>query len=404
MKIWIFNHYASTPDQPMTGAYYLAKALVDRGHQVRIFASSYSYYKHKEIRLTASQWQKYESFEGIQYVWVRTLPHTTKLWSRALNMFSYGFTSICAALLALERPDVVIGTCPHLLAPFCAYVVSVLKRGKLVFEVRDLWPQVLVDEGKLSNKAFIALLRSIETFLYRKAHLILTVWPFAYEYIEECGVKREKVVWIPNGVDTSKYSSRSAKSSNGNAVFMYIGGHSSYQGIDTILEAAKILQDEAVGEVQFVFIGDGSEKANLKDYAKRLDLRNVEFRDVVPRSRLSEAMNEASVMIFHLNDIDTLRKYGSSSNKICDYLLSGRPVLHASSVRNNAVEEAQAGISVPPEDPAAMAEALKRFLRMSEIEKHAMAARGMQYALANFDIHQLAERAEAVLSNTLTAG
>src|SRR4051794_39037326 len=114
MRIWIFNHYASTPDQPMTGAYYLAKALVERGHSVRIFASSFSYYKHQELRLRGLQLCRTETRDGIDFTWVRTTPYSGRSVGRLVNMLSYSITAVLSALFRREKPDVVIGTCPHL--------------------------------------------------------------------------------------------------------------------------------------------------------------------------------------------------------------------------------------------------------------------------------------------------
>ena len=403
MKIWIFNHYSSTPDQPMTGAYYIAKALAQRGHEVTFFASSFNYYRHKEIRLKGWQLSRTEQFEGVTFFWIRTFPHTSRLWSRALNMFSYFLMTISLALLRNQRPDVVIGTCPHLLAVLAAYTVSRMKQSQFVFEVRDLWPQTFVDHGMMSeSNVIVVLLRWLEKFLYKKASLIITVLPYMYEYLERIGIPKQKSTWIPNGIEPEAYKELAAElpSANKYHAFMYMGGHSNYQGLETILEAAKLIQNEGNEKVRFVLLGDGSEKKHLIQYARDLGLLNVEFKDAVPRSALPSQMKEADVFIYHIKDLNVLQ-YGISPNKLCDYLMSCRPVLCATGARNNPVEEAKAGITIAPEDAFAMAEAVRQFITMSAEEKKEMGNRGRAYAVLNYDVNRLASKLERCLHLSL---
>jgi len=394
MNIWILNHYASTPDQPMTGAYYMAKALAERRCRVSMFSSSFSYYKRKEIRLGFMRLWRREDIGGVRFVWIRTTPHGAGMLLRALNMVSYFFMSIFAGLAAREKPDVIVGTCPHLPAVLAAYILSVVKRCAFAFEVRDLWPQTFIDHGMLSGRGLITgLLFRLESFLYRRAMLISTVMPGAHEYIEGKGISGSKIVWIPNGVDITQYTvpARCSRAADDAFLVMYLGGHSRYQGIDTILNAAKILQDEEVSHVRFVLVGDGSEKPALIEYAKSLDLRNLEFRGPVPRSAVASCMSEASALVFHLKRMDVIR-YGISPNKLCDYMMSGKPIICAVETRNNMVRDAEAGIAIPPEDAVAMADAIRVLARMTADERAMIGQRGVDHARRYLDVRILAEK------------
>lgn len=418
MRIWIFNQYASTPDRLMTGAFYLAKALAARGHQVTVFAAGFEYYSRRELRLRGGEWSRRERRKGVEFVWVRTVSYDDRLWRRALNMASYFASAMAAALGRRDRPDVVMGSCPHPLAVLGAFLVASAKRARFVYEIRDLWPQTFVDRGTFSSgHPLVRVLRLLERFLLQRASLVVSVLPHAHEYVESLGLDPSKVVWIPNGVEVAAFEAPADRRVSGRwasqgrradeilstprpdrpRTFMYLGGLNHYQGLETVLEAARLLQEDGVRDARFVIVGRGFAKDELVDLAAGMGLRNCEFREAVPRARVAEVLAEADVLVFHLRKLSVLR-YGMSPNKLCDYLAAGKPILCAAQARNDPVREAGAGISVPPEEPQALAQAVQDFLRMPREDLAAMGARGREYARAHLDVGQLATRLEAELA------
>lgn len=390
----------------MTGAYYLARALVERGHEVRFFASSFNYYKRRELRLRGTQLRKDEDHEGLHFTWVRTTPHGSSMLWRLVNMLSFMMTALWAGLWRRERPDVVVGTCPHLFAVTAARLVARFRGAKFAYEVRDLWPQTFVDSGVLSDRSWITrLLRGLERHLYRDADSIISVLPFVNEYLERTHIDTRKWTWIPNGIDTGGFPRLPppARNADGKMTFMYLGGHARYQGLETLLHAADLLQQRSCDAARFVLVGDGVVKPELLQLADALGLKNVEFRDAVPRRDVPGQLAEATVCIFHILPLPVLR-YGVSPNKLCDYMLSGRPVLCAGELRNNPVAEAGAGICIESQDPVAMADAVERLLSIGEPQLDATGQRGRSYAFRNWDCRLLAERFEDALGRSTTDG
>ena len=173
MNIWIFNHYAITPDMAGgTRHYDFGKELVKRGHEVTIFASSFHYSQHRELKLTWGEKYKVERVEGVNFVWIKTFPYQKNDWRRVLNMVSYAWKvywigrGIKKLDQDINKPDIIIGSSVHLLAVLSAYWLSKHYRAKFIMEVRDLWPQTLVDIGKFKeNNPIIKILRIIEKFL-----------------------------------------------------------------------------------------------------------------------------------------------------------------------------------------------------------------------------------------------
>ena len=401
MNIWILNHYATTPDEPTTRSYDIGKQLVKDGNRVTIFASSYSHYKFTEKVLRPGENWRAEAHEGVRFLWLRTFPYRGNDWHRVMNMLSYAWRAFWVGMRQKDKPDVIIGTCVHPLAVLTAYILSVFKKSRFFFEVTDLWPQTLVDMGTLSEKSPITRgLRTLEKFLYKRAEKIIILLPHADDYITSLGIPRYKITWIPNGVDLSRYEEL-RQYDGGNAksfTIMYLGGHTISNALETVLKAAKILQDEGKYNIRFVFVGDGTEKPKLMELSNDLCLRNVEFRDQVPKNEIAKVMGEADAFISSSRNVPGLHKYGISFNKLFDYLSSGRPVLFANSASNNPVGEACAGITVPPENAEALAQAAIRIVAMKPEERIQMGKNGIEYVKKHHDIMVLANKLEGILS------
>ena len=411
VNLWIFNHYAITPDLPGgTRHFDLARELSKRGWQVAIFASSFHHSLHQDVKLPPGKPWQLEEVEGIKFIWIRTLPYKRNDWRRVLNMASYmvrawGLGRRLPQLApGIERPDVVIGSSVHLLAVLAAYWVARHHRAKFIMEVRDLWPQTIVDMGELSeHHPLTKLLQALEGFLYRRAERIIVLGPQMKDYIVAKGIDAEKIVWIPNGVDLSRFRVRVGSSSRGKDQegfkAMYLGTHGRANALDVLLQAAKIVQDRGY-DIQFVLVGDGPEKPQLVGLAEKLHLRNVEFRDPIQKTEVPHALQEADALIFNLERARVF-KYGISSNKLFDYMSSGRPVLFSVDAPNNPVEEARCGLTVPPRDPKALAEAVIALYEMPREEREAMGRRGREYVEQHHAIPVLADRLVRCIKDVL---
>jgi glycosyltransferase involved in cell wall biosynthesis len=172
---------------------------------------------------------------------------------------------------------------------------------------------------------------------------------------------------------------------------MYLGAHGQANAIDVLLDAAKIVQDRGYQEIQFILIGDGFEKPGLIELAKGLRLKNVVFRDPVPKSKVPEALSEANAFVFNLESTKVF-KYGISPNKLFDYMAAGKPVIFSVKASNNPVDEARCGLTVPPRNPEALAEAIIELSRIPKEERQAMGRRGREYVEKYHAIPVLAEK------------
>lgn len=397
---WILNHYAGTASSPSTRHYDIARELVRAGHAVTIFAAGFHYQKFVEERLSPGESWKEEIHDGVRFIWVRTFPYRRNDWRRSLNMLSYAYRAVRIGMRLGERPSVVIGSSVHPLAALAGYVLSILKRSRFMFEVRDLWPQTLIDMGALRETSAAAwIMRKLETFLYRRAERVITLLPYSFEYIMRSGIPRERIVWIPNGADLSRYAGVRAYEGGRSAPFtiMYLGAHGRANALDVILDAAEIVQAKGPQWVRFVFVGDGPEKPALIEYARKKQLENVEFRASVPKDQLSGIMSEADAFVFNLEDLPLFR-YGISSNKLFDYLASGRPVIFSGNTGNNPVRDANAGLSVPARSPERLAEAVMQLVTLAPEDRMRMGMNGIEYMRTTHDIRLLATALEQIIA------
>ena len=264
-------------------------------------------------------------------------------------------------------------------------------------EVRDLWPQTLVDMGAFrEGHLLIRLLRVLEKFLYHRAERIIILLPRADEYIAGLGIDPDRIRWIPNGVNLSQFSVQKPQAlANGQFTVMYVGNHGR-NALKTLLDSAKVVQSRGCSDIQFVLIGDGHEKPRLMAYGEQLGLVNTEFRDPIPKAQVPAALQTADVLVSVLRDL-TLYKYGISLNKLFDYLAAGKPVILTGNPLNNIVKEAQCGLLAPPNDPDALAGAVINLYKMPSEERKSMGKRGRAYVSRHHDYEVLARRLQQVI-------
>jgi glycosyltransferase involved in cell wall biosynthesis len=405
MRIWILNHYASPPDQPTgTRHYDLGRVLVRQGHDVTIFASGFSHITLREDRLQANERMRIDRIDGVRFAWRRTTPYSANDGRRALNMLSYAFNAI-RAQRRMPRPNVVVGSSVHLAAVAAACVVGKARRAPFVFEVRDLWPQVLVDMGAIKeNGTATRVLRRLDSFLYRRVRMIVSLPPRAVDYMTQLGIPQEKVVYIPNGI--ADYDERVSEPNDsatallaqigqlrqaGCIIAEYVGSHVRANGVDSLVESAPVLRDRGVHDVALVFVGDELEKEKPRQLAVGYDLRNVTFWGALPKRCVPAVLEALDIALFALHGISTY-KYGLSCNKLFDYMASARPVVSACAAENTLVAASGAGICVPSDSPDDIADAPMKSRSMGEAERHAMGERGRHWVYEHHGATALAGR------------
>jgi glycosyltransferase involved in cell wall biosynthesis len=405
--VWLFNHYAQEPNGPGgTRHYSLARRLRVLGWRMIIVASSVEHGTNRQRLPEGKPWQL-ESYNDVDFLWLRGNNYVGNGANRIRNMLEYTFAATKISPKVLPRPDVVIGSSVH---PFAARAGAHLAKrfnAPFIFEIRDLWPQTLIDLGRLTPRHPMCIaLRWLEKDLCECASRIITLLPDAYKYLETIGVPERRVVWIPNGVEigSGDLPNRQAHASAEQPfTLMYFGAHGLANGLDNILRAMQLLQQKPdAPKVKLRLIGDGPEKPRLRQLAHDLHLAPEIFEPPIRKADIPTLASEADAFIFNLVDAPVF-KYGISSNKLFDYMAAQRPIIFCCKSSNNPVAESGGGMTVSPENPQLLADAIERMALQTPEARNEMGLAARRHVQAQYSFDKLGDTLAMVLNECLTS-
>ena len=286
-------------------------------------------------------------------VW--TTPYKGNGIDRIMNWVSYAFGALFVGIR--QRPlDVVYASSPHLLTGLAGLMVARARRAGFVLEIRDLWPQILADMGRMESTSLVyRLVKRLELFLYRHADEIVVLAEGCGEAIRADSPDAKRITFLPNGsdpalfaVDESRETLRTRYQMEG-MVFAYAGAHGPANGLNLVLDAAERIRQD-LPDVNFLLVGDGLEKPKLRAEVAARGLTNVRFHDPIPKSEVPSLLRAADVGLHVLADVPLFR-YGVSPNKVYDYMAAGLPVITNSPGEvERIVDLAGAGVAVEPDD------------------------------------------------------
>lgn len=396
-KIWMFNHYAITPDLPGgTRHYDFAQELRKRGNDVLIFTSSFIHLLMKESKAYNGSSYILESYQGVNFVWLKTVAYSRNNGKRIANMLSYSM-KVFKALKEnnFEKPNFIIGSTADPFAAITALKVSMRYEVPFIYEVRDLWPQTFIDMGIWKKNDLRSIFfKIIEQVLIRNASGIIVLSPLAEEYIiNRYSVDSSLIYHIPNGINPELYN---ATNQNQEQYFkvMYCGGVDKVHNLDSLIEAAEILTKDKLNEIQIIIVGNGKHKMELLKKADKRKLTNIIWHDPVSKTEVPNILSSADVLFLSTSKV----LYGSE-NKLHEYLAARRPiVVSVYGAHNNPVEKVKCGISVAPNDPGAIADAIIELYRMPKKDREEMAERGREYVERFRSISVLVDKLEDLLT------
>lgn len=338
----------------------LARSLAQKGHQVTIISSPVSYLTGKTHSGKLHWAEKEQPQTGITILRTYTYPALHRsFFHRVLSFLSFMFSSFIVGL-GVRNVTLVWGTSPPIFQGVTAWLLARLKGVPFLFEVRDLWPAFAIAVGVLRNPLLIRLSLGLERFLYRHADRVMVNSPGFIDHVTRRGARWVEL--LPNGADPAMFDPssqgenyRKAYGLNNHFVAMYAGAHGLSNDLEVLLDAADELRDQP--DITFVLVGDGKEKCRLQEQAAARRLDNLRFMPPVAKTGMSEALAASDACIAILKPLELYKT--TYPNKVFDYMAAGRPVVLAiDGVIREVVDEAGAGIAVPPGDAHALAQAV----------------------------------------------
>lgn len=318
--------------------------------------------------------------------------------SRLWGYLSFMLTSFFAGVWKIGRQDFVVIESPPIFLGLPGLFLSRLKGAKLVTNVADLWPHTAVALGFVRNKWLVRATTWFEEFLYQHSDLITGQTEGIVESIRP-RAKGTPVALISNGVNADvllqgsemrekRAHARAELGLEGKFVVGFIGTHGMAQGLETVLDASRLVSSHP--EIMFAFFGDGPEKARLIRMAEQLECQNVRFYGNQPRWKMPEILAALDASLVPLKRHKLFD--GALPSKLFESMGSGIPViLGVKGEAQKLLEQSRGGICVEPESSAAIAEAILRLCDNQEMCS-SLGAHGREYVLQNYNRKDIAER------------
>lgn len=283
---------------------------------------------HKVCVITAVSIAEDFAMENLQVISTNTKYSNHMSKKQRIISFAKFMVKATVKGLALKKADIVYATSTPLTVGFPALIIKKFKKCKMVFEVRDVWPDIPVEMGFITLKPVISILRFFEKLIYKNADQIVPLSKGMYENIKEKGVPEEKLTTIENISNLYLYSPiDTIMEARKNEPFFCIhpGAMAVVNGLDFVLDTAKIVA-ERDKEVEFLLIGGGNRKEALKKRVEEENITNVKIRDSVSKREVASLTEKASVGFMC---VDTKYKIleDNSANKFFDFLAAGLPVV-----------------------------------------------------------------------------
>jgi glycosyltransferase involved in cell wall biosynthesis len=399
MKALLVTHYFPPEiGAPQARLSEFAQAWAERGHDVTVLTGMPNHPTgvvpdaYRGARLRRERVDGYR----ILRTWLYATPNEGFL-RKVLGHLSFMLSAVLLGTCRVGRQDVVVASSPTFFSLFSAWFIARVKRARFVVEVRDLWPAIFVELGVLTNPMLIRLLERLELAVYRAADHIVLVSEGFRDALEERGVPADKLSVIRNGVDLERFGTHMPRTEEARArlgarapedvVVLYLGAHGISHGLTAVADAAAKLQD--LPGVRFAFVGEGAAKADLLAWVEELGLDNVLSLPGVPREHVPELLAAADICLAPLRDVPLFSTFIPS--KIFEYLGSSRAVIGSLRGEPARILEEAGAVVVEPEQPEALAEAVRTLASDAE-RRESMGAQGRRYVEANFDRRQLAEQ------------
>lgn len=360
--LFLTDNFPPETNAPASRTHEHAREWVKAGHQVSVITCAPNFPSGKVYSGYRNRIFQQEMIDGIRVVRVWSyITANEGVVRRTLDYLSFMLSGILAGLV-VKRPDAVVATSPQFFTAVAGYCVSRARRVPFVLEIRDLWPESIQAVGAIGNAFILSLLSWIARFLYRSADTIITVTEPFKRHITGLGIDCNKIHTILNGVDLTLFSPRPRDLDlarqigiEGKFVVGYIGTHGMAHGLETALDAAEQLQGN--GDVVFLFIGGGAERAKLEKTANDKNLMNVIFIDSVPKAEMPRYWSLLNVSLVLLRKSTVFKTVIPS--KIYESVAMGIPViLGVEGEAKLLVESLGVGLAIPPESARSLASAI----------------------------------------------
>jgi len=408
VKILFLTHYFPPEvNAPANRTHEHARRWVEDGHEVTIITGVPNHPRGELFPGYRNRWLQEEQIDGIRVL--RTWMYLASNQGFARRILNYLLFAVAATLASVraERPDVVVSTSPQFFCGLAGVAVSWLKWRPFVLEVRDLWPDSIVQLGQLQSRSLIGLLEALETGLYRSAAGIVVNSRAFIQHIADRGIPRERIELVYNGIDPELFRPRPPNEAllreqglEGRSVVSYIGTLGLAHGLMTIVEAAERLRGDPT--LAFALIGEGADRGRIEDEVAARGLDNVFLAGLRPRAEIPDWIGSSAIALVMLRDLPVFETVIPS--KLFEFWAQETAIVLAAPEGEcrRLVEQGNSGLTIAPEDPEALEAAILEILANPEAARE-RARRGREQVEASFLRDDLARQMIGFLERSIAA-
>jgi len=409
MKILFLTHYFPPEvNAPANRTHEHARRWVRDGHEVTVITGVPNHPTGQLFPGYRNRWLQEEEVDGIRVL--RTWMYLTSNQGFARRIANYLLFAVAATIASLRagRPDVVVATSPQFFCGLAGAAVSWLKWRPFVLEVRDLWPDSIVQLGQLDSRLLIGALEALETTLYRSAKGIVVNTRAFIDHIAARGIPRERIELVYNGIDPELFRPREpdpaflrSRGLEDKRVISYIGTLGLAHGLMTIVETADQLRHDR--SLAFALIGEGADRERIEREVAERGLDNIFFIGLRPRAEIPDWIASSSVLLVMLRDLPVFQTVIPS--KLFEFWALEGPLILAAPPGEcrDLLEQHDSGLAISPENPNALASAIREVLDNPTAARD-RARRGRECVEQSFLRDDLARRMAAFLERTALPG
>ncbi|MBC2721496.1 glycosyltransferase family 4 protein [Desulfosporosinus sp.] len=365
----------------------VAKGLQRSGHQVTVVTAFPNHPSGVIPPNYRGHWRMKDEVDGIPVwrTWIYPVQRG-RFWKRLLNYFSFVFSSFWG-LSKVGKQDILFFESPPLFLGITALIYGWLTRTRIIMNISDLWPESAVALGLVNSRWMIKAAEGLEKLLYRKAWKISTQTEGIRDSLLQRGVPKEKVTFLPNGVNLELFAPRERDAEMARTlgikeddfVLIYAGTMGYAQGLESVIHTAVLLKDKP--NVRFLFVGDGTEKPMLEALVQEKGLANVIFVDFQPVQEMPRYFSLSSASIVPLKKNKLFE--GARPSKMFPALGSAVPVIYSG--EGEAAElvlSSGGGVVVAPENSQELAQAILELQKNPN--RREMGQKGRRFVEANY--------------------
>ena len=410
MNIWIVNHYAIPPSMGgLVRHYYFSKYLQEKGHSVKIFTSSKIHNTDINMIQDGSLYKE-QVVDGIEYTFVRSKDYKGNGMDRIANMIDLPFKmwKTMKLFYRQEKPDAIYTSSPDLFVAFFALLFGKKNHIPVVMEVRDLWPESIVEYNSMSKRnPVIQVLYQLEKWMYKKADRIIFTMEGGKDYIKDKKwdkvIDLNKVHHVNNGVDLKEFDFNAVHwtiedsdlQNEDKFNIVYVGSIRKANHVENLVEVAEALKEQGEENILFLIYGDGNEKEDLELKCRNAGLDNIKFKGKVNKKYIPYILSKSNLNILNYKQANTW-KYGGSQNKQFEYLASGTPICSNIKMGYSVIEKFACGVEENIDTTKRYVEIVKSYKEMPEDLYELQCIRARKASLY-YDYEVLGSKIELIL-------